>query len=223
MDALSAYRPNVGIVLFNHAGQVWLGRRAHTNGSHVWQFPQGGVDEGEDLFEAALRELEEETGVVSVSILGRTPGWITYDFPPNYAGSKAARAASRALSKVLECKVRVDEEGNAILQGRPSRAERRRPVALADVGRGADVSDRRYPKQVPGPSEAPKAWVPPPERSWPIWATGASLSRTGVRRAFHGRVFRRPRCSGPSSAWAWSPSACGWGCTTSRRRPSPPS
>ncbi len=91
MDALSAYRPNVGIVLFNHAGQVWLGRRAHTNGSHVWQFPQGGVDEGEDLFEAALRELEEETGVVSVSILGRTPGWITYDFPPNYAGSKAAR------------------------------------------------------------------------------------------------------------------------------------
>ena len=38
-----------------------------------------------------MRELEEETGVVSVSILGRTPGWITYDFPPNYAGSKAAR------------------------------------------------------------------------------------------------------------------------------------
>jgi len=79
------------------------------------------------------------------------------------AGSKDVRAASRALSRVFECKVRVDEEGNAILQGRPSRAERRRPVALADVGRGADASDRRYPKQVPGPSEAPKAWVPPPD------------------------------------------------------------
>ncbi len=91
MADLSAYRPNVGIVLFNGQGQVWLGLRAHANGPHVWQFPQGGVDDGEDLFEAALRELAEETGVTSVAYLGRTKGWITYDFPVDYAGSKAAR------------------------------------------------------------------------------------------------------------------------------------
>ncbi len=91
MADLSVYRANVGIVLFNAAGQVWLGQRAHTNGPYVWQFPQGGIDDGEDLFTAALRELAEETGVTSVSYLGRTKGWITYDFPVDYAGSKAAR------------------------------------------------------------------------------------------------------------------------------------
>lgn len=91
MVDLGVYRPNVGIVLFNAEGLVWLGRRAHTGGPYVWQFPQGGVDEGEDLFVAALRELEEETGVTSVTYLARTEGWITYDFPVDYAGAKASR------------------------------------------------------------------------------------------------------------------------------------
>lgn len=85
------HRPNVGVVLFHPDGRVWLGRRAATAGPHNWQFPQGGVDEGEELHAAALRELEEETGVTSVSLLGRTEGWITYDFPPQYAGEKATR------------------------------------------------------------------------------------------------------------------------------------
>jgi len=79
---LSRYRPNVGVVLFNQAGQVWYGRRADTPPPHCWQFPQGGVDEGEDLYPAALRELQEETGVVSTRLLGRTQGWIIYDYPP---------------------------------------------------------------------------------------------------------------------------------------------
>jgi putative (di)nucleoside polyphosphate hydrolase len=91
MANLKHYRANVGVVLFNTEGKVWIGRRAHTCGSRVWQFPQGGVDEGEDLFDAALRELEEETGVSSVRVLGRIDDWLTYDFPPDYAGSKAAR------------------------------------------------------------------------------------------------------------------------------------
>ena len=79
---LGAYRPNVGVVLFNRDGRVWLGRRLRTPAPYNWQFPQGGVDPGENLEAAARRELREETGVVSASVLSRTPDWITYDFPP---------------------------------------------------------------------------------------------------------------------------------------------
>ncbi len=79
---LSEYRPNVGVVLFHADGRVWLGRRAGTPEPYNWQFPQGGVDDGEDLETAARRELHEETGATSVTYLGRTDGWLTYDFPP---------------------------------------------------------------------------------------------------------------------------------------------
>jgi putative (di)nucleoside polyphosphate hydrolase len=88
---LIAYRPNVGVVLFNREGKVWLGRRAGAIGPSVWQVPQGGVDRGEDLLDAAKRELAEETGVVSVEFLARTQDWITYDFPPESTGSKVLK------------------------------------------------------------------------------------------------------------------------------------
>ncbi len=85
------HRPNVGVVLFHPDGRVWYGRRAQTPGPHNWQFPQGGVDPGEDLEAAARRELAEETGVVSAELIARTEGWIVYDFPADYGGSKQAR------------------------------------------------------------------------------------------------------------------------------------
>ena len=88
---LSRFRPNVGVVLIREDGKVWLGRRADSPGPHNWQFPQGGVDDGEGLYEAALRELREETGVTSVRLLGRTEEWIAYAFPPGHKSSKTAK------------------------------------------------------------------------------------------------------------------------------------
>src|SRR5690606_41631304 len=69
MTDLQSYRPNVGVVLFHPDGRVWFGRRARTPGPHNWQFPQGGVDAGEELEAAARRELAEETGVVAATLL----------------------------------------------------------------------------------------------------------------------------------------------------------
>jgi putative (di)nucleoside polyphosphate hydrolase len=86
MSEEKSYRPNVGIALFNAEGRVLIGRRFRDDGPEIilpgleWQMPQGGVDEGEDLRTAALRELWEETSVKSVDYLGETD-WHIYEFP----------------------------------------------------------------------------------------------------------------------------------------------
>ncbi len=82
-------RPCVGIMLLNEAGKVWVGRRIakpHDGDQFIWQMPQGGIDEGEDPLQAAYRELEEETGVTSVQLLGTTSKWLTYELPKDLWG-----------------------------------------------------------------------------------------------------------------------------------------
>jgi putative (di)nucleoside polyphosphate hydrolase len=76
------FRANVGIVLL-HDSQVFLGRRS---GGRGWQFPQGGVRVGEEVEEAAYRELHEEIGVErgSVELLGGTREWLRYRLPARY-------------------------------------------------------------------------------------------------------------------------------------------
>jgi len=81
------YRPNVGVALFNAAGRVLIGRRFRDDGPEIilpgleWQMPQGGIDADENPREAVMRELWEETGVVSAAYLGETD-WLAYEFPP---------------------------------------------------------------------------------------------------------------------------------------------
>ena len=79
----SRYRPCVGMVIFNKAGQVWLGKRARQDGPYVWQFPQGGIDPGENPEYAAIRETEEETGlsVQHMRPLAQTASELYYDYP----------------------------------------------------------------------------------------------------------------------------------------------
>jgi putative (di)nucleoside polyphosphate hydrolase len=84
------YRPCVGIMLINARGLVWVGRRrpkwAGEGSDYIWQMPQGGITPGEDAHAAALRELEEETGVVSVELIAEAPDWFSYDLPDELLG-----------------------------------------------------------------------------------------------------------------------------------------
>ncbi|MCD2182627.1 RNA pyrophosphohydrolase [Rhizobium sp. GN54] len=86
------YRPCVGIMVLNRDGLVWAGRRIAIGNSEydgspqLWQMPQGGIDRDEDPLVAARRELYEETGMQTVSLLADAGRWINYDLPAHLIG-----------------------------------------------------------------------------------------------------------------------------------------
>ena len=77
------YRANVGAVLFNGRGEVFVGRRKDAG---AWQLPQGGIDADEDPRRAVMRELLEEIGTANATIIREHAEWLTYDLPPELVG-----------------------------------------------------------------------------------------------------------------------------------------
>lgn len=101
------YRPCVGVMLLNTAGLVFVGNRIDVPGDH-WQMPQGGIDDGESPAEAALREVQEETGISpeKVEVIRESGRWLHYDLPASlsrriwkgrYRGQKQRWFAMRFL------------------------------------------------------------------------------------------------------------------------------
>ncbi|MDT0508262.1 RNA pyrophosphohydrolase [Novosphingobium sp. MMS21-SN21R] len=82
------YRPCVGVMLVNSAGLVFVGKRIDNKEGDAWQMPQGGIDDGEELHPAALRELAEETGVSPelVTIIAESRDEHFYDLPEELLG-----------------------------------------------------------------------------------------------------------------------------------------
>jgi len=79
------YRPCVGLMVLNRAGQVFVGNRVDQT-IESWQMPQGGIDAGEEPWDTALRELKEEIGTSNVELLREHPDWLLYDLPPQLIG-----------------------------------------------------------------------------------------------------------------------------------------
>ena len=81
------YRPNVAAIVLSakypHKCEIFIASR--TDVDNAWQFPQGGIDEGETAKKALFRELKEEIGTDDVKIIAEYPEWVSYDFPPAIA------------------------------------------------------------------------------------------------------------------------------------------
>nr|WP_256127012.1 RNA pyrophosphohydrolase [Ameyamaea chiangmaiensis] len=86
------YRPNVGAMIFNRDGYLFIARRSDMPSSDkdpdsgIWQCPQGGIDTDEVPDQAVLREVQEEIGTKAVTIIGSYPDWLRYDLPDHLIG-----------------------------------------------------------------------------------------------------------------------------------------
>ncbi len=82
------YRPCVGVMLVNGDGKAFVGKRIDNKEGDAWQMPQGGMDDGEDVLTAGLRELGEETGVTETNsaLLARMHEELLYDLPDELVG-----------------------------------------------------------------------------------------------------------------------------------------
>jgi len=85
MEKNLPYRPCVGMMLLNSKGKVFVAKRIDMT-AEAWQMPQGGIDEGEDVKNAALRELKEEIGTDNVTIIDECENWLSYDLPDHLIG-----------------------------------------------------------------------------------------------------------------------------------------
>lgn len=79
------YRAGVGIMLLNDKNQVFVGKRIDT-ASEAWQMPQGGIDDGEEPFAAAMREMLEEAGTNKAELIAESRDWYYYDLPEHLLG-----------------------------------------------------------------------------------------------------------------------------------------
>ena len=78
-------RSGVGIVVLNEKNQVFLAKRID-NPKNFWQMPQGGVDKGEEYYDAAIRELKEETSIKTISLIKEIDDLTTYLLPNHLIG-----------------------------------------------------------------------------------------------------------------------------------------
>jgi len=87
MSSEGEYRRGVGVMLLNREGKVFVGARID-NTDEAWQMPQGGIDEGEEPWATALRELEEETGIRPhlVEKIAECPERLKYRLPDELIG-----------------------------------------------------------------------------------------------------------------------------------------
>jgi len=87
MSKQDIYRPNVAMIVMSSSypqkREVFIAQRNDL--VNIWQFPQGGIDNGEEVQEALFRELEEEIGTNKAKIVAEFPEWISYDFPQKIA------------------------------------------------------------------------------------------------------------------------------------------
>ncbi|QOP46258.1 RNA pyrophosphohydrolase [Sulfurimonas paralvinellae] len=87
MSKNDKYRPNVAMIILSEnypdKKEIFIAQRNDL--TDIWQFPQGGIDKGEEVKEALFREMEEEIGTDAAEIVAEYPEWISYDFPDKIA------------------------------------------------------------------------------------------------------------------------------------------